>query len=88
MELIDRSRHIPGASSLTVVLKNGSRLTEPLQTPSDLKGWEQTLSKFNESVGTLLTDTQQRTIVESVQAIQDISSIRNLTRALQQGQRN
>jgi len=88
MELINRFRHIPGASSLTVVLKNGSRLTEPLQTPSDLKGWEQTVSKFSESVGTLLTDNQQRTIIESVQAIEDISSIRNLTRALQQGTRN
>jgi 2-methylcitrate dehydratase PrpD len=88
MELIDRSRHIPGAPSLTVLLKNGSRLTEPLETASDLKGWEQTVSKFNESVGTVLTDNQQRTIVESVQALQDISSIRSLTGALQQGKKN
>jgi hypothetical protein len=88
MELIERSRHIPGAPSLTVVLKNGLRLTEPLETASDLKGWEQTVSKFSESVGTLLTDNQRRTIIESVQAIQDISSIRSLTGALQQGKNN
>jgi 2-methylcitrate dehydratase PrpD len=81
MELIERSRHIPGAPSLTVVLKNGLRLTEPLETASDLKGWEQTVSKFSESVGTLLTDNQRRTIIESVQAIQDIPSIRRQSEA-------
>jgi 2-methylcitrate dehydratase PrpD len=81
MELIERSRHIPGAPSLTVVLKNGLRLTEPLETASDLKGWEQSVSKFSESVGTLLTDNQRRTIIESVQAIQDIPSIRRQSEA-------
>jgi 2-methylcitrate dehydratase PrpD len=88
MELIDRFRHTSDAPSLTVVLKNGARLTEPLQTASDLKGWEQTVAKFNKSVGTLLSDNQQSTVVESVQCIQDLASIRNLTRALQQGKEN
>jgi 2-methylcitrate dehydratase PrpD len=86
--LIDRTRHIPDAPSLSVVLKSGVRLTEPLQSASDLKGWDQTVSKFNESVGTLLTDAQRRTIVESVKELQDLSSVRTLTRALRQDRRN
>jgi hypothetical protein len=86
--LIDRCRHIPDAPSLIVALRNGSRLEEPLQVASDLKGWDQTVAKFNESVGTLLTDVQQSAIIESVQAIQKISSIRDITQALQQTKRN
>ena len=86
--LINRTRHIPDAPSLSVVLKSGVRLTEPLQSASDLKGWDQTVSKFNESVGTLLTDAQRRTIVESVKELQDLPSVRNLTRSLQQDKRN
>ncbi|MGZ8435513.1 MAG: MmgE/PrpD family protein [Candidatus Binatia bacterium] len=86
--LIDRCRHIADAPSLIVVLTNGSRLDEPLLVPSDLKGWDQTVTKFRDSVGILLTDVQQCTIIESVQAIQKLSSIRDITQALQQTKGN
>ncbi|MGZ8443850.1 MAG: hypothetical protein ACXW6J_09640, partial [Candidatus Binatia bacterium] len=86
--LIDRCRHIADAPSLIVVLRNGSRLDEPLLVPSDLKGWDQTVTKFRDSVGILLTDVQQSTIIESVQEIQKLSSIRDITQALQQTKGN
>ena len=81
-ELMNRTRHLPDSSLLTVVLKSGARLTEAITTPGDLKGWGETVAKFKESTGELLTEDQQRTIIESVQDIYDLSSIRSLTAAL------
>ena len=87
-ELIDSTRHLPDSSLLTVVLKSGERLTESIQTASDLKGWDQTVAKFKGSVDKLLADDQQRTVIESIQRLQEIDSIRYLTKALRSAKRN
>jgi hypothetical protein len=78
-ELMDCTRHLPDSSLITVVLKSGARLTEPTQSPSDLKGWDETEAKFRGSVGKLLSEGQQRMVIESIQGIQELSSIRSLT---------
>jgi 2-methylcitrate dehydratase PrpD len=81
-ELIRRARHMPDSSHLTVTLKSGNRLSEPIESPSDLKGWEQTAQKFNASGAVRLTPEQLQTVRESVRRLDEIDSIRTLTAAL------
>jgi 2-methylcitrate dehydratase PrpD len=81
-ELMDSTRHLPDSSLLTVVLKNGARLTEAITTPGDLKGWVEAVAKFKASTGKLFSEDQQRTIIQSIQGIHDLSSIRSLTASL------
>jgi 2-methylcitrate dehydratase PrpD len=81
-ELIRRARHMPDSSQVTVVLKNGDRLSETIRVASDLKGWEQTAQKFNASAGGRLPPEQLQTVRESVQRLAEIASIRTLTSAL------
>jgi 2-methylcitrate dehydratase PrpD len=87
-ELMNLTRHLPDSSLLTIVLKSGARLTESIQLPSDLKGWDETVTKFNNSVRKLLSDDQQRTVIGSIQRLQEIDSIRCLTDALRSAERN
>ena len=82
VELIRRVRHSPDSPSVTIGLKNGNRLSESIQTPSDLKGWEQTTGKFNDSIRGLLSEEQALAIIETVKRLQETPSIRTLTRAL------
>jgi 2-methylcitrate dehydratase PrpD len=82
VELIRRVRHSPDSPSVTIGLKNGDRLSESIQTPSDLKGWEQTTGKFNDSIRGLLSEEQGLAIIETVKRLQETPSIRTLTRAL------
>ena len=81
-ELMNSTRHLPDSSLLTVVLKNGAQLTEAITTPGDLKGWGETVAKFKDSTGKLLSEDQQCTIIQSIQGIHDLSSIRSLTVSL------
>jgi 2-methylcitrate dehydratase PrpD len=86
-ELMNCTRHLPDSSLLTVVLKNGARLTEAITTPGDLKGWVEAVAKFKASTGKLFSEDQQRTIIQSIQGIHDLSSIRILTASLRSGGR-
>ena len=81
-ELMNCTRHLPDSSLLTVVLKSGARLTEAITTPRDLKGWGETVAKFKDSTGELLSEDQQRTIIHSIQDLDDLLSIRSLTVSL------
>src|SRR5215475_11854823 len=53
-ELMRRARHTPEAPELVVTLKDGSRLVEDLQHPSNLHGWDQVASKFHVCVDGIL----------------------------------
>lgn len=88
VELIHRVRHIPDSTSITVALKTGNQFSESIQSPSDLKGWDQTANKFNNSVEGLLSDNQQLIVVELVKQLSEISSIKMLTQALQPDSKN
>jgi 2-methylcitrate dehydratase PrpD len=81
-ELMNCTQHLPDSSLLTVVLKSGAQLTEAITTPGDLKGWGETVAKFKNSTSKLLSEDQQRTIIQSIQGIHDLSSIRSLTASL------
>ncbi|MGB7947087.1 MAG: MmgE/PrpD family protein [Candidatus Binatia bacterium] len=82
-ELIKRVRHRPDSPSVTIALKNGERVSEPIQPHSDLKGWAQAQDKFKESTEELLSEEQQSTIVETVKELEKSPSVTSLTRALQ-----
>jgi 2-methylcitrate dehydratase PrpD len=81
-ELMNCTQHLPDSSVLMVVLKSGARLTEAITTPGDLKGWVEAVAKFKASTGKLFSEDQQRTIIQSIQGIHDLSSIRSLTASL------
>ena len=84
-EVMNSTRHLPESSLLTVVFKNGARFTEAITTPADLKGWDETVAKFKDSTRKLLSEGQQSTLIESIQGIHDLSSIRSLTASLRPG---
>ena len=86
-ELMNSTRHLPDSSLLTIVLKSGERLAESIAAPSDLKGWDQTVTKFKGSVEKLLGDDQQRKVVGCVQSLHELESIRTLTLALRSSDR-
>jgi 2-methylcitrate dehydratase PrpD len=84
-DVMNSTRHLPDSSLLTVVFKNGARFTEAITTPADLKGWDETVAKFKDSTRKLLSEGQQSTLIESIQGIHDLSSIRSLTASLRPG---
>jgi 2-methylcitrate dehydratase PrpD len=81
-ELMNCTQHLPDSSVLMVVLKSGARLTEAITTPGDLKGWVEAVAKFKACTGKLFSEDQQRTIIQSIHGIHDLSSIRSLTASL------
>ena len=82
IELIGAVRHVPDCQSVSVILKSGERFNEMVKSPSDLKGWNQTAAKFLESVAGILPHNQQQRVLESVERLQDIVSIRTLSDGL------
>ena len=49
-QLISRTHHTPDSPVLTVILKDGTRITEPIQPHTNLKGWDAVSEKFQKSV--------------------------------------
>lgn len=81
-ELIRCVRHVPDSPFVTVILKSGDRLTEAVQPPHDLKGWEQTAQKFTTSTIGHFTPEQIQTIIHSVTHLPEMVSIKPFTAAL------
>jgi 2-methylcitrate dehydratase PrpD len=80
--VIHRVEHLPDSPQLTVVLRNGDRLTEAVQPPSDLKGWERTAQKFTASAQMRLSIKQIETVTDAVKRLSEITSTKTLTGAL------
>ncbi|MGE5218049.1 MAG: MmgE/PrpD family protein [Chloroflexota bacterium] len=74
--------HTPESPDVTVVMKSGDRLTEAIQPPGDLKGWEQTKQKFTASAAKRLTREQIETVIDSVKQLPAMVSIRPFTAVL------
>jgi 2-methylcitrate dehydratase PrpD len=81
-ELLDRTRHVPESSALTVRLKNGTVLTEAIQTATDLQDWKRICDKFNDSAATVLSDEQRSEVIEAVDRLEELPEINQLTRHL------
>jgi hypothetical protein len=63
-------------------LKNGTTLTEAIQTATDLQGWDQICDKFNESAASVLSSEKQSAVVASVNRLEELPAINQLTRSL------
>ena len=81
-ELMGRVRHTPGGPILVVNLKNGLRLEEKLQTPSDLHGWDAVGAKFSAATRGIIDATSGAAIIDQVKRLESLASIRSLTQLL------
>lgn len=77
--LMTRTHHVPNASQLTVTLKDGQVLTEPLKRRGSLKTRDEIVEKFRYCVKDVLTNRQTERIIETVGALETIASTRNIT---------
>ncbi len=80
--LIGATRHAPGSEVLTVTLRDGRRLEEPLKPPANLQGWEAFAGKFLDSVRDVLGEAKGQSVVDLVAGIEEVPSIGELTRHL------
>ncbi len=81
--LIERCRHLPNVGSVVVGLKNGTRISEPIQPPKNLEGWEMVSEKFSRCADRVLPDSKRLALLESVANLEAVPSIRTLTGSLQ-----
>ena len=80
--LMERTRHIAGAPTLVVGLKDGARITETIRPHQDLHGWDEVRQKFDRCAAKALSQTQQQAVSDMVRHLEEILSIEELTKAL------
>ena len=80
--LMERTRHIAGAQTLVVGLKDGARITETIRPHRDLHGWDEVRQKFDRCAAKALSQTQQQAVSDMVRHLEEILSIEELTKAL------
>jgi 2-methylcitrate dehydratase PrpD len=81
-ELMGRMHHTPGGPALVVQLKNGARLEEKLQVPSDLHGWNAVADKFSAATLGIIDTANGAAVVDQVKTLESLASIRSLTQSL------
>ncbi len=81
--IIRRTKHRAGADTVTVTLKNGARLSEPLQPPSNFYDLTQVSEKFLHSVSGVFTKEHAQRIIDQVSRMEELPNLRPLTRLLQ-----
>ena len=79
--LIQRTRHIK-EESLTVILKNGKKFSEPFQPIANFTEWPPVRDKFMQSVSRAFSPEQTRKIIDQVNNLDALPSIRLLTETL------
>ena len=67
---------------LTVILKDGTRITEPIQPHTNLKGWDAVREKFEQSVTGCLGKDQRQEVLDMVSRLEQVSSAKELARNL------
>jgi 2-methylcitrate dehydratase PrpD len=82
-DLMRRTNHTPDAPALVVILKDGTRLEETLQHPTNLQGWEAVEEKFRNCVAEVLDGSAPQTVIDCVNRLEALASIQTLTKALQ-----
>ena len=81
-ELIHRTKHTPGASALTLTLRDGSKLVEELAPPSNLLRPEEINAKFHKCADDILSPGSAGVVVDIVQRLEIWSSVQRLMSAL------
>jgi 2-methylcitrate dehydratase PrpD len=80
--VIDRTRHVPDSPVLTLILKDGTTITEPIQPHTNLKGWDTVSEKFQKSVAGCLSKHQQQELLALVSRLDKLPSAAELARNL------
>jgi 2-methylcitrate dehydratase PrpD len=81
-QLISRTHHTPDSPVLAVILKNGTRITEPILPHTNLKGWDAVSQKFEKSVAGCLNTDQQEKVLALVSRLDELPSAAELARNL------
>ena len=82
-DLIQKTKHTPGAGSLVVRSQNGGYLSENLTRPSNYGSLDQITDKFHRCTDELLTAARANKVVQSIKDLHRLTSVRQLTRLLQ-----
>ena len=80
--VIDRTRHVPDSPVLTLILKDGTTITEPIQPHTNLKGWDAVREKFEQSVTGCFGKDQRQEVLDMVCRLEQVSSAKELARNL------
>jgi 2-methylcitrate dehydratase PrpD len=80
--LIQRARHLPKEEVLTVILKNGQKVSEPFQPPTNLTAQSQVKDKFAQSVVRVFPAERAGAIEDRVMHLENLTSIAELTELL------
>ena len=80
--LIQRTRHVK-EEILTVILKNGDKFSEPFQPIRNLTDGPLVREKFEQSVNGIFAQEATQTIIDRVNHLDELPTIRQLTQALQ-----
>lgn len=81
-DIVRRVRHVPRSDSLTLILKDGTKISEPVRRAEDLVGWQAARDKFDECTARILSEDQRRAVPDLVDCLEQSLSIRPLTEAL------
>jgi 2-methylcitrate dehydratase PrpD len=81
-KLIRSVQHTPGSKVLTVNLKNGQTIKEPIEAANDMREWDLVAKKFIRCVRDSLTEKQQASILDQVNHLEELSSVRSMTGSL------
>ncbi|HVO96100.1 MAG TPA: hypothetical protein VMT22_24810, partial [Terriglobales bacterium] len=79
--LIQRTRHIK-EESLTVILKNGKKLTERFQPIANLTDWPRVREKFVQNMGELFSQERTQSIIDGISDLEELATIQQLTNLL------
>jgi 2-methylcitrate dehydratase PrpD len=79
--LIQRTRHIK-EESLTVVLKNGTKFSEPFQPITSFTDLPQVQEKFVQNVGGIFPQERAQSIIDRIGDLEELSTIQQLTNLL------
>lgn len=82
-ELIAKVRHRDDAKSLTIQLKSGERISEPIQPVRDLTTWSEVAEKFHQCTHKRMSEAQRAAVIDAVAHLERLGSVPALTEALQ-----
>jgi 2-methylcitrate dehydratase PrpD len=81
--LVTRTRHVPGAKTLILTLRNGRKLTESMQPVHEMSAsWEEVTGKFMQSTRETLAEERQQEVIDLVRNLEKLRSVRLLTGAI------
>ena len=75
-------RHYEDAKSLSVILKTGEKISEPILPVQDLSSQDEVVEKFHQCAREKLTESQRAAVIHAVAHLEQLGAMRELTNAL------